>query len=220
MALEIADERVGDVLVLDLSGRLDTDTSADLELAVQDLLETGARDFVINLAGVGYVSSAGLRVLLMLGKGVDGKGSLRLAGLNPTVRQVFDVAGFTQLFTILPDREAALGQKIKASPGKPAPAGPEAAKPAVQKPAAKPAAGKAEVAAPAPAKAPPRAPASAPAVAAAAPVNPPATAAPAADLLAIRVAELLGVGMAEKPAPSMPADQVARVALALARGSR
>jgi hypothetical protein len=44
----------------------------------------------------------------MLGKSVDGKGSLRLCGLNPTVRQVFDVAGFTQLFAIFANRDAIL----------------------------------------------------------------------------------------------------------------
>lgn len=111
MALEIREESVDSTRVLILSGRLDTDTSADFELTVQDLLQAGERQFVVDLAGVGYVSSAGLRVLLMLGKAVDGKGGLRLAALNPTVRQVFDVAGFTQLFAIFPDRASALGSK-------------------------------------------------------------------------------------------------------------
>ena len=214
MALEIRDESVGDVLVLDLKGRLDTDTSADFELAVQDLLETGARDFIVNLAGVGYVSSAGLRVLLMLGKGVDGKGSLRLAGLNPTVRQVFDVAGFTQLFTILPDREAALAQKIKTSAIKPAANKPEVAKPAEEKPApAKPTASKPEAAKPEAIKAEPTKPAPAK----------PAESTPkesSADLLAARVAKVLGIEASAAPTATMPADQVSRVALALARGSR
>ena len=113
MALEIRDERVGDIQVLGLVGRLDTDTAADLELAVQDLIDAGAKDFLVDLASVGYVSSAGLRVLLMLGKSIDGKGCLRLCGLNPTVRTVFDVAGFTQLFSISANREAALTDVVK-----------------------------------------------------------------------------------------------------------
>ena len=108
MALEIREETIAEVRVLGLVGRLDTDTAADLELAAQDLIDAGARDFVVDLAGVGYVSSAGLRVLLMIGKSIDGKGSLRLCGLNATVRQVFDVAGFTQLFVIGADRNAVL----------------------------------------------------------------------------------------------------------------
>ena len=121
MALEIRDELAGEVRVLGLVGRLDTDTAGDLELAVQDLIDAGSKDFLVDLAGVGYVSSAGLRVLLMLGKSIDGKGSLRLCGLNPTVRQVFDVAGFTQLFVISANRDAALAGAVKAK--KPAPVG-------------------------------------------------------------------------------------------------
>ncbi len=118
MALEVKEETVGEVRVLGLEGRLDTDTSADLELAVQDLIDAGANHFIVDLAGVGYVSSAGLRVLLMLAKKIDGSGSLRLCGLNPTVRQVFDVAGFTQLFRISTNREAILGEA--AAPARPA----------------------------------------------------------------------------------------------------
>lgn len=115
MALEIREETIGEVRILGLKGRLDTDTASDLELAAQDLIDAGARDFVVDLSGVGYVSSAGLRVLLMLGKSIDGKGSLRLCGLNATVRQVFDVAGFTSLFVIGADRDAVL-KKAKAKP--------------------------------------------------------------------------------------------------------
>ena len=117
MSLEIREETIAEVRVLGLTGRLDTDTAADLELAAQDLIDAGARDFIVDLAGVGYVSSAGLRVLLMIGKSIDGKGSLRLCGLNATVRQVFDVAGFTQLFVIGADRNAVLAKaKAKAKP--------------------------------------------------------------------------------------------------------
>ncbi len=95
MGLEIAQELEGAVRILALRGRLDTDTSADLELAMQDLLGAGERVFLIDLREVGYVSSAGLRVLLAVAKKLEGsKGSMRLCGLNPAVAQVFDVAGF------------------------------------------------------------------------------------------------------------------------------
>ena len=145
MALEIREEQADPFRVLVLEGRLDTETSADLELVVQDLLQAGQRMLVLDLAGVGYVSSAGLRVLLALAKAVEGNGSLRLAGLNLSVRQVFDVAGFTRLFVIHPDRNAALGARPPAvsaaaapvpapAPVPPAPA-PSAVPPAV--PAAK-----------------------------------------------------------------------------------
>jgi anti-anti-sigma factor len=120
MAIEIRQEELGEVRLLALSGRLDTETSADLELALQDLQAAGANHFLIDLADIGYVSSAGLRVLLALAKQLDGgRGSLKLCALNEAVGQVFDVAGFSRMFAIFPDRAAALGA---AAPAAPAPA--------------------------------------------------------------------------------------------------
>jgi anti-anti-sigma factor len=109
MGLEIVQEQQGIARILTLRGRLDTETSADLELGVQDLLGAGERNFLIDLGGVSYVSSAGLRVLLALAKQLDqGRGSLRLCALNPSVTQVFEVAGFSKLFVIFKDQAAAL----------------------------------------------------------------------------------------------------------------
>jgi anti-anti-sigma factor len=107
--MEIAHEQAGAVSVLAPVGRLDTDSATDLELALQDLIGAEARHFVLDFAKIGYVSSAGLRVLLMTAKQLDGgKGSLRLCGLSAQVKQVFDIAGFSKLFQIFPDRAAAL----------------------------------------------------------------------------------------------------------------
>ncbi len=108
MALEIGSETHGDFRVLRLNGRLDTETSADFELAAHDLTQAGERRFVVDLAGISYVSSAGLRVLLALAKQLDGNGVVRLCGLAPSVRQVFDLSGFSKLFTIAADLPAAL----------------------------------------------------------------------------------------------------------------
>ena len=117
MAIQIQQEEVGTTRVLALSGRLDTETSADVELALQDLLGAGERNFLIDMTDIGYVSSAGLRVLLATAKQLEGgKGSLRLCGLNPSVRQVFDVAGFSKLFALFPDRVSALGESGKVKP--------------------------------------------------------------------------------------------------------
>jgi anti-anti-sigma factor len=117
MAFGIEQEQQGEVRILALSGRLDTETSADLELALQDLQAAGAAHFLIDMAAIGYVSSAGLRVLLALAKQLDGgRGSLRLCELNPAVMEVFDVAGFSRLFSIYPTRAAALAGQVEAAP--------------------------------------------------------------------------------------------------------
>ena len=130
MAIDIQQEDVDGTRVLALTGRLDTETSADVELTLQDLMNAGERNFLIDMSGVGYVSSAGLRVLLATAKQLEGgKGSLRLCSLNASVKQVFDVAGFSKLFSIFANRDAALAgmpkvkkaDKPKPEPAKPVP---------------------------------------------------------------------------------------------------
>lgn len=114
MPLEVKRERVGDVEVLAPKGRLDTESAGDLELAIHECLNAGAQRFLLDFAGVGYISSAGLSAVLMLAKAVDGRGDLKLCSLNANVRQVFDIAGFTKMLDIRASREDALADQIAA----------------------------------------------------------------------------------------------------------
>jgi anti-anti-sigma factor len=97
------------VVVLAPVGRIDTTTSPQLDDTVRRVVDGGARNLVVDFAGCDYISSAGLRVLLVLAKRVKSAGGrLVLCGMPPPVRQVFDLAGFSPLFTIAPSRDAAL----------------------------------------------------------------------------------------------------------------
>ena len=121
--MEIRQETRGAVVLLTPVGRLDNDSSTDLELALADLAAAGARHFVVDLTQIGYVSSAGLRVLTVAAKKAEAdKGSMRLAGLNPQVRQTFDLAGFSKLFQIHPTAAAALERHPNANEAAPSPA--------------------------------------------------------------------------------------------------
>jgi anti-anti-sigma factor len=93
------------------AGRIDTTTSPALEEELRKLVDDGARDVLVDLGGVDYISSAGLRVLLVLAKRLRGeRGRLVLCGLAGPVRQVFELAGFVPLFTIEASRDAALAR--------------------------------------------------------------------------------------------------------------
>ena len=93
------------------AGRIDTTTSGSLEEAIRKAVDQGARDLVIDFAGVDYISSAGLRVFLVLAKRMrDLKGRLVLCGMPEPVRQVFHLAGFLPLFTVEPSKETALSR--------------------------------------------------------------------------------------------------------------
>jgi anti-anti-sigma factor len=115
MSLQIQKSDHNGIKVLQLVGRLDTDTSPNFELDTYDLLQAGGRQFLVDMSQVTYVSSAGLRVLLALAKKVEGQGSMALSGLKGVVREVFDKSGFARMFTIYPDISAALGGASVAS---------------------------------------------------------------------------------------------------------
>jgi anti-anti-sigma factor len=109
MALELERERHGGVLVLAPTGRLDNENAADFELAMQEVLGAGERHLVLDLAGLSYVSNAGLRTIGRLAKSLNTPTtSLRVAGLSDAMRQVFDAAGVSVLFDIRASRSAAL----------------------------------------------------------------------------------------------------------------
>jgi anti-anti-sigma factor len=121
--MDIGETRRGDFVVLAPLGRLDTKASPELEQRVLSLLGAGERRFVVDFSAVDFLSSAGLRVLLMLAKKLSGPdGWLALSALNERVREVFDIAGFTSVFTI----KATVDEAIASAPV-PGRAGAEAA---------------------------------------------------------------------------------------------
>lgn len=92
-------------------GRVDSTTSERLDQHLTRLLAAGDRRIVVDFAGVEYISSAGLRVMLTLAKRMkDAKGALALCAMGEPVRQVFDLAGFLPLFAIEASRSAAVAR--------------------------------------------------------------------------------------------------------------
>ena len=78
---------------LALNGRLDTDTYGELEDALKRLPVEGARGVRLDLAGLTYISSMGLRVLLKLVKDLRAqKAVLQMVNVQPQIKKVFDIA--------------------------------------------------------------------------------------------------------------------------------
>ncbi len=91
------------------AGRIDTTTSPAVEDALRRAVDGGARTLLVDLGSVEYISSAGLRVFLVLAKRMrDLQGRLVLCSLGGPVRQVFQLAGFLPLFHVEPSQDAAL----------------------------------------------------------------------------------------------------------------
>jgi anti-sigma B factor antagonist len=84
-----------------VSGRLDASTVSILEHALTRAFARNARSIVVDLADVNYISSSGLRVLLTARRKTRERGGdLILCDLSRNVRDVFDMVGFTALFTL------------------------------------------------------------------------------------------------------------------------
>lgn len=82
-----------------LIGRLDTDAASDVESQWNSLLESANRHIVLDCTELEYISSSGLRLFLTLRKETIAKGgSVTLMGVTPSVKQVFNLTGFSSLF--------------------------------------------------------------------------------------------------------------------------
>lgn len=93
--------------VIRLSGRWDAFSSPAFEQSCSELIGQDMRNVVLDLSGVDYVSSFGLRGLLNIGKQLAPLGgSIRVSALRPQVRKVFAGSGFNSLFPEYPDKEA------------------------------------------------------------------------------------------------------------------
>lgn len=107
--MEMIEESLGKTVVATVKGRLDSNMSKGFETRLMELSEVPGASLVIDLGEVSYVSSAGLRVLLLAVRKVKaGKGKVALCAIQPQVKEVFDISGLSAVFSIHPAREAAV----------------------------------------------------------------------------------------------------------------
>jgi anti-anti-sigma factor len=98
-----------DVLILTLSGRLDGTSAESFGQQLIERIEAGARYFVLDLAGLDYVSSVGLRALALGGKQLGPLGGrIVLCAPQSRVERVFQIAGFPSMFTTVATQEEGL----------------------------------------------------------------------------------------------------------------
>ena len=89
----------GTNLTIALEGRLDTTTSPQLEGEMHPDIDS-ATEVTFDLEKLAYISSAGLRVLLSAQKIMNKQGEMKIVGANEAIMEVFEVTGFSDIFTI------------------------------------------------------------------------------------------------------------------------
>ena len=99
--MELQESKVGSFCTVSITGRLDTSNFGELEKKLLGLMDKGEKEIVVNCAGLVYVSSSGLRVLLMILKKIAAVGGkFYLCSLQDNIREIFEISGFTSIFKI------------------------------------------------------------------------------------------------------------------------
>jgi len=101
MNMEVAVTRDNNKATVKIAGRLDTTTAPQFQEAIKPLMEGEKVEIEIDCSEMDYTSSLGLRSFLMLQKSVNAKGgSMVMLGMQPKVREVFDITGFSSIIKI------------------------------------------------------------------------------------------------------------------------
>ena len=88
-----------DVLTLRVRGRVDSSNSEQLEAAVNESIG-GIKEFIWDMEGLEFISSAGLRVIINAQKTMNSQGKMKFINVNRLIMEVFDITGLVDIFTI------------------------------------------------------------------------------------------------------------------------
>ena len=95
--------------ILEVTGNLDSNTAPEMSQSLEQRLQEQAKDLVIDFSNVDYISSAGLRVIIKANHILTADNNkVILCGLKDYVREVFDMAGLSNIFDIRQDLDAVL----------------------------------------------------------------------------------------------------------------
>jgi anti-sigma B factor antagonist len=107
--MEIATKEFKRCVVVEPSGRIDSATAPQLAEVLDELMDAGQRNLVLDMSDVEFISSAGLRVLIDTQKKSRIRGGLILAEVPEPIREAFDLAGLVPIFSFHDDLLAAVG---------------------------------------------------------------------------------------------------------------
>jgi len=102
-------ETLGNVLIVSLQGKLNSSNAAQVEAEILQHISRGVNQLLLDLGELDYISSAGLRVVLVTAKRLkQSAGVLVLCGIQNPIREVFEISGFLNILNVADTREHAL----------------------------------------------------------------------------------------------------------------
>ncbi len=107
--MEFTVDEFGDVRAVRITGNLDTQTSPVAQEQMTQLIDNGARKILVDFENLNYISSSGLRMLLVAAKRLEGiDGELRICNPNTMVRNVMLSSGLSDIFKVYKSQAEAL----------------------------------------------------------------------------------------------------------------
>ena len=107
--MEINEQKTDQCVIIGITGRLDTTNYSLLEKKLMELIDNHQDKILVDCSKMDYVSSSGLRILLMALKKITMlKGKFVLCGLQENIHEIFEISGFTSIFEIHSSHEEAL----------------------------------------------------------------------------------------------------------------
>lgn len=99
----------GDFTIVAIKGRIDTVTAGEFESKISELASGRGSKIILDCSGLDYISSSGLRVFLVTHKKTNANGGhLRVCCLQPSIREIFDLTGFSSILDLRDELSSAL----------------------------------------------------------------------------------------------------------------
>lgn len=109
--MELQFKQKDNFIIGSIKGRVDTTNYNEFENQTSEKIDGSEKDVILNCEGLDFISSSGLRVFLITQKKLMGTNrKLFLTNMQPSIKEIFDISGFSSIFTILDTEEQAMNQ--------------------------------------------------------------------------------------------------------------
>ena len=102
--MKISTDISGNEILLKIEGRLDTTNYIEFENEVNKIFSENIKVIYMDCSELSYISSSGLRIFLIIQKKMmSAGGKFKLFGMQESIKEIFDISGFSKIFEIFPD---------------------------------------------------------------------------------------------------------------------
>ena len=107
--MELETERQGDTLIAKTDGRVDGANAREIQSALEAAIDDNTSAVILDMERLSYISSAGLRVILLTAKSLQGRNAkFAVCSLSESIQEVFEISGFDKIISIHPSQAETL----------------------------------------------------------------------------------------------------------------